>query len=186
MEELIKEKRNLNWFEKFLWQTSTQYHIERNHEENSYKLCFQGFHNFDSEKGYTLTYVAKFYKSKQNVEIYSYNGEDFDLFVKGLSMLKYWIDSASPEERFEDETRSAYKHKNFKTKHGEDLYLNIATFSITKEQYPCLYTLGDRYEYLQKYFTDKEIDRYTRKFGINLSEYEKRRCLCLLKNLQTN
>ena len=61
-------------------------------------------------------------------------------------------------------------HKNFKTEFGENLYLNI---SKTKDGYPFLTTIGDRYEGWQKYFTDKEIDKYKREFGINLSEYEK-------------
>lgn len=169
--EMLRQKRTLKWFEEYLWQTSKKYVIERDHEEKSYTLCFIGSSDYDPEKGYKATNIAKFYRTKEDIEIYSYNGKEFNLFVKGLSMLKYWIDSATPEERFVDEIKSVYKHLNFKTEFGENLYLNIATYD--KEQYACLTTIGDRYEPLQKYFTDKEIDKYKREHGINLSEYEK-------------
>lgn len=168
--EMLRQKRTLKWFEEYLWQTSKKYVIERNHEEKSYTLCFIGSSDYDPEKGYKATNIAKFYRTKEDIEIYSYYGKDFDLFVKGLSMLKYWIDSADIEERFADEIESVYRHINFKTKFGENLYLNIAK---GQDGYSFLTTIGDRYEGWQKYFTDNEIDKYKREFGINLSEYEK-------------
>lgn len=167
-----KTKRTLKWFEEYLKEKGGGFSIEKNEGEKSYILYFQDYHLFDSDKEYERTNIAKFYRNKEDIEIYSYNGKDFDLFVKGLSMLKYWIDSATPEERFKKEIRSMYKHKNFKTDYGEDLYLNIASFIATGEQYPCLTTKGDRFEWLQKNFTDDEIDSYKRCFSINLSEFE--------------
>lgn len=167
---LPQTKRTLDWFEDFLRESSKQYDIERNHEEDSYTLRFISPKDYDEEKGYKKTSVAKFYRTKEDIEIYNYNGKDFELYVNGLSMLKYWIDNATPEERFADEIKSVYRHKNFKTPFGENLYLNIVK---DQDGYPCLTTIGDRYEWWQKYFTDKEIDEYKREFGINLSEYEK-------------
>lgn len=169
---LPQTKRTLAWFEEYLKEKGEGFSIEKNEEEKSYILYFQNYNIFNTDRGYERTNIAKFYRTKEDIEIYSYNGKDFDLFVKGLSMLKYWIDSASPEERFKKEIRSMYKHKNFKTDYGEDLYLNIASFIATGEQYPCLTTKGDRFEWLQKEFTDDEIDYYKRLFHINLSEFE--------------
>lgn len=168
-----KTKRTLKWFEEYLKEKGGGFSIEKNEGEKSYILYFRSFNIiYDPNTNYERINIAKFYRDKEDIEIYSYNGKDFDLFVKGLSMLKYWIDSASPEERFKKEIRSMYKHKNFKTDYGEDLYLNIASFIATGEQYPCLTTKGDRFEWLQKNFTDDEIDSYKRCFSINLSEFE--------------
>lgn len=150
--------------------TNEKYSIEKNKKEKSYTLYFQRVCVYGNRTNYKKIKIAKFYRDKKDIEIFSYNGEDFDLFVKGLSMLKYWIDNATPEERFADEIKSVYKHKNFKTPFGENLYLNIV---MGQDGYSCLTTIGDRYEWWQKYFTDKEIDEYKREFGINLSEYEK-------------
>lgn len=168
--EIVRQKRTLKWFEEYLKEKGKGFLIEKNEEEKSYILYFQDYHLFSLDKEYERTNIAKFYKDKEDIEIYSYNGKDFDLFVKGLSMLKYWIDSATPEERFADEIESAYMHKNFKTEFGENLYLNI---SKTEDGYSFLTTIRDRYEGWQKYFTDKEIKKYVYKYGINLSEYEK-------------
>lgn len=170
---LAQTKRTLKWFEEYLKEKDKGFLIEKNKEEKSYILYFQNYNIFKTDKGYERTNIAKFYRDKEDIEIYSYNGKDFDLFVKGLSMLKYWIDSADLEERFADEIKSAYKHKDFITEFGEGKYLNIASFTNPKEQYPCLTTIGDRFDYLQKYFTDEEINKYKREFGIDLSEYEK-------------
>lgn len=167
-----RTKRTLKWFEEYLEQTNEKYLIEKNEKEKSYTLYFQKLRAFDTKNNFKKYKIAKFYRNKKDIEIFSYNGEDFDLFVKGLSMLKYWIDSASPEERFAKEVRNMYKHKNFKTDYGEDLYLNIASFIATGEQYACLTTKGDRFEWLQKNFTEDEIDFYKRLFHINLSEFE--------------
>lgn len=167
---LAQTKRTLAWFEEYLKEKDEGFLIEKNEEEKSYILYFQDYHIFDLNKEYERKNIAKFYRTKEDIEIYSYNGKDFDLFVKGLSMLKYWIDSADLEERFADEIESVYRHINFKTEFGGNLYLNIAK---GQAGYPFLTTIGDRYEWWQKYFTDKEIDEYKREFGINLSEYEK-------------
>lgn len=167
-----RTKRTLAWFEEYLKQQRKGFLIEKNGEEKSYILYFQDYHIFNVDKEYERTNIAKFYRDKENIEVYSYKGKDFDLFVKGLSMLYYWIDSADLEERFADEIESAYMHKNFKTEFGENLYLNI---SKTKDGYPFLTTIGDRFDWWQKYFTDKEIDECKKEFGINLSEYEKKK-----------
>lgn len=167
---LAQTKRTLKWFEEYLKNTNEKYSIEKNKKEKSYTLYFQRVCVYGNRTNYKKIKIAKFYRDKKDIEIFSYNGEDFDLFVKGLSMLKYWIDNATPEERFADEIKSVYKHKNFKTPFGENLYLNIV---MGQDGYSCLTTIGDRYEWWQKYFTDKEIDEYKREFGINLSEYEK-------------
>lgn len=170
---LERTKRTLKWFEEYLKEEGEGFSIEKNEGEKSYTLYFRSFNIiYDPNTNYERINIAKFYRDKEDIEIYSYNGKDFDLFVKGLSMLKYWIDSATPEERFKKEIRSMYKHKNFKTDYGEDLYLNIASFIVTGELYPCLTTKGDRFEWLQKEFTDDEIDSYKRLFCINLSEFE--------------
>lgn len=169
---LPQTKRTLKWFEGYLERTNEKYSIEKNKKEKSYTLYFQRVCIYGNRTNYKKIKIAKFYRDKKDIEIFSYNGEDFDLFVKGLSMLYYWIDSASPEERFAKEIRNIYKHKNFKTDYGEDLYLNIASFIATGELYPCLATKGDRFEWLQKDFTDDEIDFYKRCFSINLSEFE--------------
>ncbi|WP_308748447.1 hypothetical protein [uncultured Anaerococcus sp.] len=169
---LSQIKRTLKWFEGYLKHTNEKYSIEKNEKEKSYTLYFQRIRVYGNRTNYKKIKIAKFYRDRKDIEIYSYNGEDFDLFVKGLSMLKYWIDSATPEERFKKEIRSMYKHKNHKTDYGEDLYLNIASFIATGEQYPCLTAIGDRFEWLQKNFTDDEIDFYKRLFHINLSEFE--------------
>lgn len=169
---LPQTKRTLKWFEEYLKEKNEGFLIEKNEEKKSYTLYSQNYNIFNTDSGYERINIAKFYRDKKDIEIFSYNGEDFDLFVKGLSMLKYWIDSATPEERFKKEIRSMYKHKNHKTDYGEDLYLNIASFIATGEQYPCLTAIGDRFEWLQKNFTDDEIDFYKRLFHINLSEFE--------------
>lgn len=167
---LPQTKRTLKWFEEYLEHTNEKYSIEKNKKEKSYTLYFQRVCIYGNRTNYKKIKIAKFYRDKKDIEIFSYNGEDFDLFVKGLSMLKYWIDSADIEERFADEIESVYRHINFKTEFGGNLYLNIAK---GQDGYPFLTTIGDRYEWWQKYFTDKEIDEYKREFGINLSEYEK-------------
>ena len=167
-----RTKRTLKWFEEYLKEKGGGFSIEKNEGEKSYTLYFRSFHIIDPNTNYERINIAKFYRDKEDIEIYGYNGKDFDLFVKGLSMLKYWIDSTTPEERFKKEIRSMYKHKNHKTDYGEDLYLNIASFIVTGEQYPCLTTIGDRFEWLQKNFTEDEIDFYKRLFHINLSEFE--------------
>lgn len=166
-----RTKRTLKWFEEYLKEKGGGFSIEKNEGEKSYTLYFRSCHIIDDPNtNYECINIAKFYRNKEDIEIYSYNGKDFDLFVKGLSMLKYWIDSATPEERFADEIESAYMHKNFKTEFGENLYLNI---SKTEGGYSFLTTIRDRYEGWQKYFTDKEIKKYVYRYGINLSEYEK-------------
>lgn len=170
-----RAKRTLKWFEGYLRDKGEGFSIEKNEGEKSYILYFRSCHIIDDPNtNYERINIAKFYRDKENVDIYSYyNGKDFDLFVKGLSMLKYWIDSASPEERFADEIKSAYKHNNFKTEFGEGLYLNLVKPTDIHEGYCCLTTIGDRYDWRQKYFTDKEIDECKKEYGINLSEYEK-------------
>lgn len=167
-----RTKRTLKWFEEYLEQANEKYSIEKNEVEKSYTLYFQRVRVDGNRTNYKKIKIAKFYRDKKDIEIFSYSGEDFDLFVKGLSMFYYWIDSADLEERFADEIESAYMHKNFKTEFGGNLYLNIVK---GKDGYSFLTTIGDRYEGWQKYFTDKEIDKYKKEFGINLSEYEKKK-----------
>ena len=123
---LAQTKRTLKWFEGYLKHTNEKYSIEKNKKEKSYTLYFQRVCIYGNRTNYKKIKIAKFYRDKKDIEIFSYNGEDFDLFVKGLSMLKYWIDSADIEERFADEIESVYRHINFKTEFGGNLYLNIA------------------------------------------------------------
>lgn len=171
---LPQTKRTLAWFEEYLKEKDEGFLIEKNEEEKSYTLYFRSCHIIDDPNtNYECINIAKFYRDKEDIKIYSYSGNDFDLFVKGLSMLKYWIDSADLEERFADEIKNVYKHRNFKSENGEGLYLNLVKPTDIHEGYCCLTTIGDRYEWWQKYFTDKEINEYKREFGINLSEYEK-------------
>lgn len=81
--------------------------------------------------------------------------------------------SSTPEDEREDPKQMyTYKHRSLKTRRGSDAYLAISDFPNQKN-YPGLIDETKNTEHWQVLFTKAEIEKYSKKFSIDLDNYIK-------------